>query len=290
MGLLFDLRPQIINSLTTPIPKMAESESIGANHLGFTKFLFQHYCQHLGLNQNHISAESVFNFYVNEKIAYLLETPVNTESARKIFYHELIQNTSLPTNYNFASIITEINKKIEHHTQQRYPITYASKGKEKLQTLAKHKVESLTNLLYYYTPRSAINITSTDASTLNVISTFGQFAFQSKQRKTDLLEPYEIMESEEESKDQEFTYQNPIPKNPTIETPNLQTQQHLDLENPEIKTLNIQTPQNHNNSNPELINQPNLLPVIVINQPLIKPIIEPIKPPQQPQQLFQQLQ
>ncbi|KAG9291147.1 hypothetical protein G9A89_013019 [Geosiphon pyriformis] len=83
-----------------------------------------------------ISAESVFNFYVNKKIAYLLGTPVNTESARETFYHELIQNTSLPTNHNFASIITEINKEIEHHIQQRYPITYASKGKEKLQTLA----------------------------------------------------------------------------------------------------------------------------------------------------------
>ncbi|KAG9303818.1 hypothetical protein G9A89_018715 [Geosiphon pyriformis] len=30
----------------------------------------------------------------------------------------------------------EINKEIEHHTQQRYLITYASKGKEKLQTPA----------------------------------------------------------------------------------------------------------------------------------------------------------
>ncbi|KAG9301115.1 hypothetical protein G9A89_012498 [Geosiphon pyriformis] len=78
--------------------------------------------------------KSAFNFYINKKIAYLLGTPVNTESARETFYSELIQNTSLSTNHNFASIITEINKEIEHHTQQRYPITYASKGKGKLQT------------------------------------------------------------------------------------------------------------------------------------------------------------
>ncbi|KAG9286221.1 hypothetical protein G9A89_014207 [Geosiphon pyriformis] len=136
------------------------------------------------------------------KISSLLETPVNTESARKTFYKELIQNTNLPTNHNFASIITEINKKIEHHTQQRYPITYASKGKGKLQTPTvtpkkiqlptwkKTKVESPTNSSYYYTFRSAINILSTGASTSNVTSAFGQFSFQSKQRKTELLRPY----------------------------------------------------------------------------------------------------
>ncbi|KAG9294676.1 hypothetical protein G9A89_008155 [Geosiphon pyriformis] len=72
-------------------------------------------------------------------VCYLLRqlrTSVNTKLVKETFYHELIQNTSLPTNYNFASIITGINKKIEHHTQQKYPITYASKGKGKLQTLA----------------------------------------------------------------------------------------------------------------------------------------------------------
>ncbi|KAG9288798.1 hypothetical protein G9A89_023095 [Geosiphon pyriformis] len=168
----------------TLIPKVAESKSIGANHLEFTKFLFQYYCQHLGLNQNHISAESAFNFYVNERIAYLLGTPVNTESARETFYHELIQNTSLPTNYNFTSIITKINKEIEHHTQQRYPITYANKGKEKLQTPAvtpkqiqpptwkKTRVESPTNPSYYYILGSTINITSTGAFTSHMTSTF----------------------------------------------------------------------------------------------------------------------
>ncbi|KAG9289276.1 hypothetical protein G9A89_007521 [Geosiphon pyriformis] len=66
----------------------------------------------------------------------------------------------------------EINKKIEHYTQQRYPITYTSKGKGKLQTPAvipkriqpstwkKTRVESPTVLFYHYTPGSAINITS----------------------------------------------------------------------------------------------------------------------------------
>ncbi|KAG9286357.1 hypothetical protein G9A89_014523 [Geosiphon pyriformis] len=184
----------------------------------------------------------------------------------------------------------EINKKIEHHIQQKYSITYASKGKEKLQTPAvipkriqpptwkKTKVESPTNPSYHYTPRSAINITSTGAATSNTISAFGQFPFQSKQKKTELLKPYsayfkgfnlqslmpsglrsspplpnfrisdlwKVMESEEEeeeeAEDQEFIYQNLITKNPEIETPNFQIQQNLNLENLEIKTLNIQTP------------------------------------------------
>ncbi|KAG9289698.1 hypothetical protein G9A89_014433, partial [Geosiphon pyriformis] len=114
----------------------AESENIEANHLRFVKSLFQHYCQHLELNHNYISVESAFNFYVNKRIAYLLRTPINIESAREAFYSELIQNTNLPTYHNFASIIMEINKEIEHYTQQRYPITYASNGKGKLQTPA----------------------------------------------------------------------------------------------------------------------------------------------------------
>ncbi|KAG9286686.1 hypothetical protein G9A89_012236 [Geosiphon pyriformis] len=183
-------------------PKVAELEIIGANHLGFTKSLFQHYCQYLGLNHNHISAESAFNFYVNEKISSLLGTPVNTKSARETFYKELIQNTNLPTNHNFASIITEINKEIEHHTQQRYPITYTSKGKGKLQTPAvtprklqppawkKNRVEFPSNSSYHYTPGSAINISSTDAFLSTVTLAFGQFPFQSRQKKTELLGPY----------------------------------------------------------------------------------------------------
>ncbi|KAG9291723.1 hypothetical protein G9A89_012008 [Geosiphon pyriformis] len=168
---------------------MAESEIIGANHLGFAKSLFQHYCQYLGLNHNHISAESAFNFYVNKKISSLLGTPVNTESTRETFYKKLIQNTNLPTNHNFAFIITEINKKIKHHTQQRYPITYASKGKGKLQTPAvtprkiqppawkKNRVESPSNPSYHYTPRSAINISSTDVFPSTATSAFEQFPF-----------------------------------------------------------------------------------------------------------------
>ncbi|KAG9288249.1 hypothetical protein G9A89_021280 [Geosiphon pyriformis] len=79
----------------------------------------------------------------------------------------------------------EINKEIEHHTQQKYPITYASKGKRKLQiptvtskriqppTWKKTRVESLINLSYYYIPRSTINITSTGVTTSNITSAFG---------------------------------------------------------------------------------------------------------------------
>ncbi|KAG9302280.1 hypothetical protein G9A89_008771 [Geosiphon pyriformis] len=165
--------------------KVAKSENIGANHLEFAKFLFQYYCQHLGLNHNHISKELAFNFYINEKITYLLGTPVNIKLAREVFYSELIQNTNLPTNHNFTFIIMKINKKIEHHTQQRYPITYMSKGKRKLQTPAvtpkkiqpltwkKTRVESPTNPSYHYTPGSTINITFTSAATSNMTSAFG---------------------------------------------------------------------------------------------------------------------
>ncbi|KAG9286041.1 hypothetical protein G9A89_022718 [Geosiphon pyriformis] len=211
--------------------KVTKSENIGANHLGFMKSLFQHYCQHLGLNHNHISVESAFNFYINEKIAYLLGTPVNIELAREAFYSELIQNTNLPTNHNFTSIIMEINKEIEHHIQQRYLIVYANKDKEKLQTPA-----SSTNPSYHYTFGSVINITSTGTATSNTTSAFRRFPFQSKQRKTELQlllpppdfrisDPWEVMKSEEEeeeeAKNQEFTYQNLIAKNPEFEIPNL---------------------------------------------------------------------
>ncbi|KAG9292785.1 hypothetical protein G9A89_006346 [Geosiphon pyriformis] len=241
-------------------PKVAESENIGANHLGFTKSLFQHYCQYLGLNHNHISAKSAFNFYVNKKIFSLLGTPINTKSARETFYKKLIQNTNILTNHNFTSIIIEINKKIEHYTQQRYPITYASKGKGKLQTPAviprkiqppawkKNRVESPSNPSYHYTLGSAINISSTDAFPSTVTSAFGQFSFQNRQRKAELLGPYgkyfegfnsrsltpsglrspppppdfgisdpweaaESEKKEKESENQEFTYQHPITKN-----------------------------------------------------------------------------
>ncbi|KAG9287813.1 hypothetical protein G9A89_017408 [Geosiphon pyriformis] len=59
-------------------------------------------------------------------------------------------------------------------------------------------------------------------------STFRRFPFQNKQQKAELLGPYELTESEEKqekekSEDQEFTYQNLIPENPDIGTPNFQT-------------------------------------------------------------------
>ncbi|KAG9295302.1 hypothetical protein G9A89_021233 [Geosiphon pyriformis] len=275
-------------------PKVAKSENIGANHLGFAKFLFQHYW-----------------------------TLVNTELARETFYRELIQNTNLPINHNFTSIITEINKEIEHYIQQRYPITYTSKSKRKLQTPAvtprkiqpptwkKNKVEFPSNPSYHYTLGSAINISSTDTFPLTVTSAFGQFPFQSRQKKTELLGPYglqslppppdfgisdlweaESEKEEKESENQEFTYQHLIIENLEIETLNFQTQQNLDLENLEIKTPNYQR---QNNPNPELINQQNLPPVIITDQLPINPIAEPIQqplqlPPQQPvqQQLLQQ--
>ncbi|KAG9290286.1 hypothetical protein G9A89_022262 [Geosiphon pyriformis] len=283
------LNPATTTSTDNTKPKVAESENIGANHLGFAKSLFQHYCQYLGLNHNHIFAESAFNFYINEKISSLLGTSVNIESARKTFYRELIQNTNLPTNHNFASIITEINKEIEHHTQQKYPITYASKDKGKLQTPAppawkKNRVESPSNPSYHYTPGSAINISSTDTLPSTATSAFGQFPFQRLQSLlpppdfgiSDLWEAAESEKEEEESKDQEFTYQNPITENPEVENPNIQIQQQL--ENLEIKTLNIRMLPNQRNQKPELINQQNLSP-----QPLQLP-------PQQPgqQQLLQQ--
>ncbi|KAG9284021.1 hypothetical protein G9A89_022795 [Geosiphon pyriformis] len=83
----------------------------------------------------------------------------------------------------------EINKKIEHHTQQKYPITYTSKDKGKLQTPAvtpkkiqpptwkKTRVKFPTNSSYYYTLGSAINITSTGMATSNITSAFEQFPF-----------------------------------------------------------------------------------------------------------------
>ncbi|KAG9286169.1 hypothetical protein G9A89_010183 [Geosiphon pyriformis] len=85
-------------------------------------------------------------------------------------------------------------------------------------------------------------------------------------RISDLWEVTESEEKEEEeTKDQEFTYQNPIAENLEFETPNLQTQQNLNPENPEIKISNIQTLPTQDNQNSDLINQQNLPPVIIIN-------------------------
>ncbi|KAG9307596.1 hypothetical protein G9A89_023161 [Geosiphon pyriformis] len=86
--------------------------------------------------------------------------------------------------------------------QQQFLITYADKAKGRIQTSAatpkeiqlsswkKHRVESPTTLSYHYTPESTINISSADASTSNMTSTFGRFQFQSKQWKEDLLGSY----------------------------------------------------------------------------------------------------
>ncbi|KAG9303547.1 hypothetical protein G9A89_018443 [Geosiphon pyriformis] len=142
-------------------------------------------------------------------------------------------------------------------------------------------------------PGSTINIVSADAFT-NTKMPLVKIVFQSKQKKNKLLpdfgtvSPWKITESEEEEdKDQEFNYQNPI-----LEDQNIQTQQHL--ENSEIETPNIRTSPNQRNQNPELIHQQNLSPVIVVDQPPIKLIGEPIQPPpvlpQQPLLLQQPLQ
>ncbi|KAG9302021.1 hypothetical protein G9A89_021065 [Geosiphon pyriformis] len=212
-------------------------------------------------------------------------------------------------------------------------------SKEKLQTPAvtprkiqppvwkKNRVESPSNPSYHYTPGSTINISSTNTFPSTATSAFGQFLFQSRQRKTELLGPYseyfegfnsrsstpselqlpppppdfrisdpwkaaESEKKKEESENQEFTYQCPITENLEVETPNFQIQQNPDLENSEIKTPNHQK---QNNPNSELSNQQNLSPIIVISQSPINPIAESIQqplqlPPQQPvqQQLFQQ--
>ncbi|KAG9299907.1 hypothetical protein G9A89_009634 [Geosiphon pyriformis] len=273
---------------------VAESENIGANHLGFTKFLFQQYSQQLELNSNHYSAESAFNFYVNNKITECLGGTVNIEAARENFYTELFQHTNFPRNYSFAPIIREINQIIKRYMQQQFPITYADKDKGKIQTPTatpkeiqlpswkKHRMESPTARSYHYIPESAINISSADMSTSNAISTFGRFQFQSKQWKEDLLGPYrvattpwELSEEEEEGK---------------FKTPNFQTPINPNLENSENTTPNIQTLQNL-----EQINQNNLSLNIIIDQPPIDPIAKSIhqfiQQPHQPnQQSLQQPQ
>ncbi|KAG9285329.1 hypothetical protein G9A89_010804 [Geosiphon pyriformis] len=88
------------------------------------------------LNSNHYPAKSAFNFYVNDKITECLGETVNIKAARENFYTELFQHTNLPRNYSFAPIIKKINQTIEKYTQQQFPITYADKGKKRLQTPA----------------------------------------------------------------------------------------------------------------------------------------------------------
>ncbi|KAG9306647.1 hypothetical protein G9A89_004194 [Geosiphon pyriformis] len=144
-----------------------------------------------------------------------------------------------------------INKEIEHHIQQRYPITYTSKDKKKLQTLVvtsqkiqpptwkKTRVESPNNPSYHYTPGNAINISSTDMSISNMTSAFRRFPFQSKQKKENLLGSYSEIVSP--------------------------------WEITELKG------EQENNLNPEVINQ-HLPPVIVIDQTPVEPIGQPIQP------------
>ncbi|KAG9292983.1 hypothetical protein G9A89_016345 [Geosiphon pyriformis] len=165
------------------------------------------YCsaiQQLGLNNNHFPVESAFNFYVNDNITDCLGGTVNIESTRENFYTELFQHTSLLRNYSFVPIIRKINQTIKRYTQQQFSITYADKGKVRLQTPAvtpkqiqpptwkKTRVKSPTNLSYHYIPRSTINISLADASTSHMTSTFGQLLFQSKQKKAELIGTYGI--------------------------------------------------------------------------------------------------
>ncbi|KAG9289219.1 hypothetical protein G9A89_022529 [Geosiphon pyriformis] len=262
-----EIIPYIIlqKTSTNPNLNMAELENIGANHLGFTKSLFQQY------------TKSAFNFYVNDRITECLGGTVNIEAARENFYTELFQHTNLPRNYSFAPIIRKINQTIERYTQQQFPITYTDKDKGRIQTPAatpkgiqlpswkKHRVELPTTPSYYY-----------------ILGNFG------------IATLWELSEEKEkkELENQEFTYQNLITENPEVETPNFQAQQSLNLENLEIETLNHQR---QNNPNSKLNNQQNLPPVIVIDQLLINSVAEPIQqpfqlPPQQPvqQQPFQQ--
>ncbi|KAG9297976.1 hypothetical protein G9A89_018804 [Geosiphon pyriformis] len=147
------------------------------------------YSQQLGLNNNHFPTESVFNFYINNKITDCLGGTVNIKPARKNFYTELFQHASLPKNHSFAPIIKKINQIIERYTQQQFSITYTDKGKGRLQipvvmpkeiqlpTWKKTRIELPTNLSYHYTLGSTINITLTDVFTLTMTSIFGQFPF-----------------------------------------------------------------------------------------------------------------
>ncbi|KAG9297566.1 hypothetical protein G9A89_007641 [Geosiphon pyriformis] len=70
-------------------------------------------------------------------VVYHLEDQEDPESAFNNFFSELLQSTTLPQNYLFAPLITEINKEIEKYTKQRFLITFANKSKERLQTPAK---------------------------------------------------------------------------------------------------------------------------------------------------------
>ncbi|KAG9306661.1 hypothetical protein G9A89_004208 [Geosiphon pyriformis] len=117
--------------------------------------------------------------------------------------HKLLQSTTLPQNYLFALLITEINREIEKYTKQRFPITFADKRKERLQipartskqiqllTWKKQRFDLPANPLYYHTPKSTINIIS--AATASTTTLLNQIPFQSKQKKAELLGTYVIV-------------------------------------------------------------------------------------------------
>ncbi|KAG9284540.1 hypothetical protein G9A89_014144 [Geosiphon pyriformis] len=240
---------------------MAESEEIGTNYLGFAKFLFQHYHTHLGLTNNSWPTKSAFNCYVNERIVYYLGGQEDPEFVFNNFFSELLQSTTLPQNYLFAPLITEINREIEKYTKQKFSITFADKGKGRLQTPAgtpkqiqlltwkKQRFDSPANPSYYYTLRSTINIINT--ATTSTTTSLNRILFQN----FGTISSWEITDSKEE----ESKYS-------------------------EIKTLVNQTLENQNNQNPNVINQ-YLPPVIVINSP---PALPNAQQQQQPQLLSQQ--
>ncbi|KAG9306646.1 hypothetical protein G9A89_004193 [Geosiphon pyriformis] len=176
MSLLFDLRPQIITCI------ILQRTSINNN--------YSKYSQQLELNNKHFPAESAFNFYVNGKITDCLGRTVNIKSARENFYIELFQHTNLSRNYSFTPIIKKINQVIERYIQQQFPITYANKGKRRLQTPAvtpkgiqaptgkKQRIESPIYLFYYHTPTTnqthttaTPTITPTNSSAASTVTT-----------------------------------------------------------------------------------------------------------------------
>ncbi|KAG9294265.1 hypothetical protein G9A89_021624 [Geosiphon pyriformis] len=172
---------------------------------------------------------------------------------------------------NISTIDIIESLSIIQKTQPKPSDTASSEQKLQPPAWKKNRVESPSNPFYHYTPGSTINISSTDAFSSTATSAFGRFPFQSRQRKTELLEPYglrspppspdfgisdlweaaESEKEEEELEDQEFTYQNPITESPEVETLNLQAQQNLNIDNLKIETPNQQR---QNNPKPELIN------------------------------------
>ncbi|KAG9302466.1 hypothetical protein G9A89_006430 [Geosiphon pyriformis] len=163
-------------------------------------------------------------------------------------------NTSLGNISNLVEhqlcIYSEINREIEKYTKQRFSITFADKGKGRLQTPVgtpkqiqlptwkKQRFDSPVNLSYHYISGSTINIINT--ATTNMTMPLNRILFQ---KITD--------SKEEESSNQEVNKQNLI------------------LEHSEIKTLVNQTPENQNNQNSNIINQ-HLSPVIQ-QQPQLLP-------------------